>query len=257
MSATTLRSASMPPMNAPDRTGAADRIQGASLMLLAAAITALIWSGRYLSYVTPRSIPYLVVAVAALAVFAVAAWCGVFHCTMATLYRTLLVVIAPMLLMVLPLDAGSGTMGGTNRAIAVSTTATSEPAGLNRAAKTITIADDDFGAWFDRIDHDPGRYAGYTVIVTGFVSIDSSMAPHQFGADRMLMTCCVLDMTGFGFAVQTNEAALPRENSWVTVRGTVARGRIGTADHGYDGIVLTATSITPSDTAPSGYFYRS
>lgn len=236
----------------------ADRIHSLSLLAMGIALILFVTSGKYLSYVTPRSIPYLIIAAVCLVAFAVAAWFGVFHCTMASLPRTLVVLIAPTLLMALPVGSSdqAASTGGTNRAIAVTTLTGSTPPGLDTAHRTITIADDDFGAWYDRIDHDPDQYADYTVIVNGFVSTDSSMGVHQFETSRMLMTCCVLDMTAFGFAVDASGASIPAQNSWVTVRGHVARGRIGSATHGYSGIVLKATSITPDESVPAGYFYR-
>lgn len=235
----------------------ADRIQSVAMFALATAITLFVSSGKYLSYVTPRSIPYLVIAAAGLAMFSVAAWFGVFRCTAASLSRTLVVVIIPTLLMAVPIGTASTSLGGTNRAIAITTSGVSHLSGLDAAHKTITVTDDQFGAWFDQIDHHPDTYVGYRVIVSGFVSADSSMGAHQFETSRMLMTCCVLDMTPFGFVVNDTGHTLPTKNTWVTVTGTLSQGRIGTKVHGYDGIVLTAQSVVTGTQTPSGYFYRS
>lgn len=235
-----------------------DEVQSFAIFAFVAAISYFVASGRYISFVTPRSVPYLVFAAIVLFVFAIAAWLGVFHCTAASLSKTLIVIILPALLLSVPLDSASAsTISSTNRAIAIHATTDKQLAGLDTTKKIITIHDDDFGAWFDRIDQHVEQYLGYTVIVEGFVSKDSSLGSHQFSVSRMLMTCCVLDMTPFGFVVNTSSSStVPSENTWVSVRGTIERGHIGDAHHGYDGIVLQAQSVRASTETPNGYFYR-
>jgi putative membrane protein len=70
----------------------------------------------------------------------------------------------------------------------------------------------------------------------------------------MLMTCCVLDMTAFGFTVDASDGTIPKTDSWVQVTGTLERGRIGSASQGYEGLILKASSVGGADSA-TGYFY--
>ncbi|MCH3974358.1 MAG: TIGR03943 family protein [Bifidobacterium tibiigranuli] len=257
---------------------AIDRIEGLALFAFAVAIAAFVASGRYISFVTPRTVPYLVFAAIVLLILALAAWFGVFNCTKASLIRILVVAVLPTLLLSLPIDSASSATTGTNRAIAINSSQSAKLPGLNAATKTITIRNDDFGSWFDRIDRHADQYLGYTIIVEGSVTRDSSVNSSQFSLSRMLMTCCVLDMTPFGFVVDTSatgtsanrtsaisastsdtaspSAAMPKGNAWVKVTGTLARGRIGTASHGYNGLILKTQSIHAAHETSNGYFYR-
>ncbi|MCH4209239.1 TIGR03943 family putative permease subunit [Bifidobacterium sp.] len=244
------------------KPNAIDRVEGFVLFAFAVSIAAFVMTGRFIAFVTPRTVPYLWFAAAVLLIFAVTAWLGVFRCTGASLANVLVVGLLPTLLLSLPFDSGGAALTGTNRAIAINSSASAKLPGLNVAAKTITIRDDDFGSWFDRIDRNADQYVGYTIIVEGSVSHDSSLNASQFSVSRMLMTCCVLDMTPFGFVVDTSSnstsspTTMPKDNTWVRVTGTLAKGRVGTASHGYNGLILQAKSIQTKDESPNGYFYR-
>jgi putative membrane protein len=246
------------------KPNAIDRVESVVLFAFAAAIASFVTTGRFIAFVTPRTVPYLWFAAIMLLIFAVTAWLGVFHCTAASLAKILVVGLLPTLLLSLPFDSDGTALTGTNRAIAINSSVSAELPGLNAATKTITIHNDDFGSWFDRIDRNAAQYIGYTIIVEGSVSRDSSLNASQFSVSRMLMTCCVLDMTPFGFVVDTSsvEASakiskpLPHDAAWVRVTGKLVKGRIGTASHGYNGLILQAKSIQTKDEAPNGYFYR-
>ncbi|MFT8592160.1 MAG: TIGR03943 family protein [Bifidobacterium sp.] len=232
-----------------------DVIQGALFMLLALAMVAFIASGRYVNYVTPRTVPYVLVAVFVLASFAIASFCGTFHTSVNALGKIMVVLIVPTLMLVIPVQTSSASSEGLNRAIAVSGSASTRLSGLDASKRTITISDDQFGAWYDRIDRNSNQYLGYTIVLNGFVSQDSSVGASQFTASRMLMTCCVLDMTSFGFVVDAGTSRIPKDDSWVTVTGTLAKGTIGTKSHSYQGLVLSGAKIASSTDTASGYFY--
>jgi uncharacterized membrane protein YcgQ (UPF0703/DUF1980 family) len=68
------------------------------------------------------------------------------------------------------------------------------------------------------------------------------------------MTCCVLDMTPFGFTVQSSGQSAPQTDGWVKVTGTLERGHIGSSAQGYEGLILKASSLSTADSA-TGYFY--
>ncbi|MFT8356657.1 MAG: TIGR03943 family protein [Bifidobacterium aquikefiri] len=239
-----------------DKANSIDIIQGVLFLLLATAIAGFIATGRYINYVTPRTVPYAVIAAIVFVAFAVASCCGIFHSNMKALEKIVIVLVIPILLLVLPVQSSSASGAGLNRAIAINDAASARLSGLNEAKKTITISDDEFGAWYDRIDRNASEYMGYTIILNGTVSKDSSVGRNQFTASRMLMTCCVLDMTAFGFVVNAKASTMPKENAWVTVSGTLSKGTIGTSSHHYQGLLLSNATIITTSESGTGYFYH-
>ena len=124
------------------------------------------------------------------------------------------------LLIAVPFQPGNGTGFDTyaaGRAIAIRRDA-HKPAGfahlhgLDEERKTITISDDEFGSWFSHIDHNPQRYIGYRVRLTGFVYKPSTLGAHEFELSRQFMSCCILDMTPFGFTTHYAKTAKSRKH---------------------------------------------
>jgi putative membrane protein len=235
-----------------------NRIEGCCLLLLALSMVLLMVTDRYLSFVTPRSLPYMIFAVAVLAILAIASWLGWISADERTLRSCFVLLTIPALLFLLPVSSSQSLNAfAGSRAIAITSSSTSaKMPGLDAKNHRITIEDDDFGLWYNEIDKHSQEYLGYTIVLNAQVSTDSSLASTQFTASRMLMTCCVLDMTAFGFTVDSNQHSVPQTDSWVQVTGTLERGRIGTASHGYQGLVLKASSIDSASSA-TGYFYYS
>lgn len=233
-----------------------DIIQGILFMVLAASMVGFVASGRYITYVTPRTVPYIIAAAIILALFGVASCFAMFHCSMQSLSKSIIVLVIPILLLVIPVESNTQSSAGLSRAIAIHDSSSTSLTGLDTAKKTITISDDQFGAWYDRIDRNASSYVGYTIILNGFISRDSSVSSKQFIASRMLMTCCVLDMTSFGFVVNAGSTNIASDGSWVGVTGKLARGSIGPKSHSYQGLVLNNATITASTSSASGYFYH-
>ena len=121
--------------------------------------------------------------------------------------------------------------------------------------KTITISDDEFGSWFSHIDHNPQRYIGYRVRLTGFVYKPSTLGAHEFELSRQFMSCCILDMTPFGFTTHYAKTAHLQEHDWVSVDATLVQGTYGIAGHTRQGPMLKITSLHTAKAAPTGYFY--
>lgn len=130
-----------------------------------------------------------------------------------------------------------------------------QPHGLNAAKKTITISDDEFGSWFEQIDHNPQQYVGYHVQVTGFVSKSRTFGTNEFEAPLQFMSCCILDMTPFGFMAISGKADALHNHDWVTIDAVIAQGTYGSTGHERQGLVLQVQSVAKTQTAPTVYFY--
>lgn len=243
---------------------AADRVESLCLFGLDAAMIALTASGQYTRFTTPRTLPYVIFAIVLVSVLTAAAWTGLFRATPRECATMLVSLIVPALLLVIPMQAQASTgfdkyAGGRAIAIAQSK-GTQGLHGLDAAKRTITISNDEFGAWYEHIDHNPQQYAGYTIHVTGFVSTSTTLGAQQFLVARQLMSCCILDMTPFGFTAQKDPAptahlrSYPNE-TWVRLTGRLEPGTIGKAGYSYQGMILHISSISRTS-APTGYFYQ-
>lgn len=240
-----------------------DRIEAICFAAPGAAIVYSTASGSYTTLTTPRSLPYLIVGAILLFGLSVAAWLGVFHADERLSFRFLVTLVIPALLIAVPFQSDGGTgfdAYAAGRAIAIRRDARKPTGfahlhGFDEERKTITISDDEFGSWFFHIDHNPQRYIGYQVRLTGFVYKPSTLGVHEFELSRQFMSCCILDMTPFGFATHYAKAAHLREHDWVSVDATLVQGTYGIAGHERQGPMLKITSLRTAKTAPNGYFY--
>lgn len=215
-----------------------DRIEAICFAALGAAIVYSTTSGSYITLTTPRSLPYLIVGAILLFALSVAAWLGVFHADERSSFRFLVALVIPALLIAVPFQPGNGTGFDTYA-----------------AGRAIAISDDEFGSWFSHIDHNPQRYIGYRVRLTGFVYKPSTLGAHEFELSRQFMSCCILDMTPFGFTTHYAKTAHLQEHDWVSVDATLVQGTYGIAGHTRQGPMLKITSLHTAKAAPTGYFY--
>lgn len=129
---------------------------------------------------------------------------------------------------------------------------TEVPEGLDEANKTITISNDDFYPWLTEIFIHMKQYEGYQITVTGFVyRDDSTMAANEFVPARMLMSCCVADLTPVGIICHYDKAAALELESWITVTGTLIIGQY----QGNDEPQLQVESIAPAEKPEQEYVY--
>ena len=131
--------------------------------------------------------------------------------------------------------------------------------GLDRAKKAITIDAAHFGPWFEEIGAHPDVYSGYSVTVAGFVEHTAMNTGKDFTVSRMLMTCCVQDMTAFGFTVKGNSAVRKagdsiREHQWVLVTGKIRTYKSASRD-AEDGVAIEPDKVERTADV-QGYFYR-
>ncbi|HWQ75900.1 MAG TPA: TIGR03943 family protein [Syntrophomonas sp.] len=127
--------------------------------------------------------------------------------------------------------------------------------GLDIANKKITVSNDDFDLWFSEIYSDMEKYKGYTVIMTGYVYKDPEfMKSNEFVPARLMMSCCVADLSPAGIICRYDKASALKEDSWVTVTGTLFIGQYEYDGHKYDDPQLIVTKITPAEKV-EGYVY--
>lgn len=91
--------------------------------------------------------------------------------------------------------------------------------------------------------------------VTGFVSKSRMFDADEFELSRQFMSCCILDMTPFGFIASSGKAGTPHNHDWVTVDAVIKQGVYGSAGHERQGLILQVRSVSKAAAAPTGYFY--
>lgn len=242
-----------------NRVTFAGLVESFLLLCLAAVIAVVTLSGQYTLFTTPRAFVYLIIASILLVVLALCAACGWFAVSSRDSWRILISIALPALLIIIPLQSSQSLSSGGfdryagGRAIAIRYN--SRLAGLNEKSREIKVKNDDFGLWYDEIDHNLSKYEGYTITITGFVSRDATLGTNQFRISRQLMSCCILDMSPFGLVAEYSSSKNLAEHKWVQLRARIERGNVGV--HGYQrsGVVLRVMSLRTAQ-APTGYFYR-
>jgi putative membrane protein len=123
--------------------------------------------------------------------------------------------------------------------------------GLDPAARKITVNNDEFYQWLEKLFFDPDPYEGYTIRMTGFVFKDPEfLEPDEFVPARLVMSCCVADLLPFGMICRSEEAGRLQADSWVTVEGVI---RV-TEENGYREPQAWITEIVPAEEI-EGYIY--
>lgn len=264
----------------------------------AAAMLYLIFSGNYLSYVTPRMKPYLYFTAAVMVVWAL--------CSLSSLsclqYRKrtahCFILVIPVLLLFLPHGAmgmaslsgstglltgsaagGPAGTGGAETAPVLSappgetpgapTADAQEPSasdgylsqniygepleihGYDEKNKTITVSNDEFYNWLSAFFTNLDRFEGYQVTMTGAVYKNTPvLSEDEFVPARLVMSCCVADLEPAGIVCNYDKTADLQSGEWVTVTGTLYRGRY----EGRDEPQIKVTSIEPAEPV-EGYIY--
>lgn len=94
--------------------------------------------------------------------------------------------------------------------------------GLDEAARTITIADEDYYDWMNELGYNAEKYQGYTITMKGFVFLDlEGRRESEFALVRLSMWCCSADLSPMGLIVNRDGDFPFKENDWVTVTGKV------------------------------------
>jgi putative membrane protein len=128
-------------------------------------------------------------------------------------------------------------------------------AGLDEAARTIVVSNDDFGSWLSELYVNMERYEGYTIVTTGYVFKDPAFIQDgEFVPARLMMSCCAADLVPVGLLCHYDEASQLEADSWVTVEGTLFIAQIEYEGQSYDDPQLKVTKVTPAQ-AVEGYVY--
>jgi putative membrane protein len=239
-------------------------------LCFAALLLYLLYSGKYLSYVTPRMAPYLCFTAAVMLLWAGASVFRLFRPQNRVRLAHCLVPAIPILLLLLPhsplsaADLSYDYAGGSAFAGALATGGDSAlqlggglpdvglAAGVSAdASALIEVEDDAFYAWLNELYTNLDTYVGCRIAVTGFVFKD----PETLGADefvpaRLGMTCCVADLIPYGFVCKYDRADELLPDTWVRVEGIVQKGEY----EGMEEPQIAVTSIEPA-AAVEGYIY--
>jgi putative membrane protein len=70
-------------------------------------------------------------------------------------------------------------------------------------------------------ERDVSRFFGQKASVIGFVYFDKALNKNQFLVSRFVISCCAADAFALGMAVDWDQAAALKQDSWVLVKGTV------------------------------------
>lgn len=76
--------------------------------------------------------------------------------------------------------------------------------------------------WMRAFAAEPEAMTGQSVDVTGFVYRDPREDGNHFYVARFSVTCCVADASAVGLEVSWPDGAVPPDNSWVRVQGSLA-----------------------------------
>lgn len=127
--------------------------------------------------------------------------------------------------------------------------------GLDTSNKKITISNDDFGLWYYELYANIKKYDGYTIIMTGFVFKDPSiLAENEFVPARLIMSCCVADLTPGGIVCRYDKIPELNQGDWVTVEGSLFIGKYEYNGTTFDEPQVNVTKITPAQEV-KGYVY--
>ena len=250
-------------------------------VLFALAIWLLIYlvSGQYLVYVTPRMLPYLIGTVITLAVLAGVTLTRLFQPNRRGRIAHVFVLSLPLIVLLLPhgtISVSSSELASVSSSAAQSAKTAqpypdSSPAniptkpavdapqevidGLDQANRSITINTDNYYDWMERLYNDCAVYEGYTVSITGYVINGSDVfAKDEFALARLVMTCCVADISPIGVICKYEDAIQLKPDDWYSVEGTLIAGSYEIEGTTYTEPQLAVTSITPAE-AISGYVY--
>lgn len=228
----------------------------------AALMLYLVSTGSYQSYVTPRMAPYFYFTSAVMALWALGGLFRLFRPRHRIRATHCFVLAIPALLLLLPHSpinsadlSGGYFISGAPSDLREDESASDLP-GLDVNNRKIIVSNDDFGLWFFELYSNADKYRGYTITMTGFVFKDPEIVKKdEFVPARLAMTCCVADLSPVGLLCEYDGASGLKENSWVTVEGTIFTVKIKYDDgQGYDEPHISVTKIIPALKA-DGYIY--
>lgn len=238
----------------------------------------LAYSGKYLSYITPRMKPYLYFSAIIMGMWALSGVRHLFQPQHRVRSIHCLILAVPILLVLLPHAplgisdvtknySGGGSLSnlsGTKQSDDTLNTANAVPAdvqpasaeeessstlpGLDIASKKITVSNEDFSIWLAEFDFNGKQYEGYTVVMTGFIFNDFEVPKeNEFVISRLAMTCCIADLSPTGVRCIYEGASELNSEDWITVEGTFSVREYQYGNITREEPLITVTDITPSE----------
>lgn len=98
---------------------------------------------------------------------------------------------------------------------------TKAPSELDEDNRIITVEHEKFYQWLIELDQHPGKYEGYTIQIHGTILRDEGMNDNEFALGRMMMSCCVADLSYCKIICEWKGAADLKAERWVDVSGKV------------------------------------
>jgi len=248
------------------------------LMLFSVLTFYLAVSGKYLSYVTPKILPYLYFTSAVMMIWTLLKFPNLFHPQYKLRAMHCLVLLVPILFLLLPhgavnasdvstgyindvgLSQSSVSGGGTTKTAGTAANSDGQSDdslikqfGLERASDgSINVADKLIYPWLSEVYSNKDSYEGVTITIKGFVFRDTStMTENEFVPARLLMYCCTADLAPCGIVCEYDGASALAADSWVTVTGIIHVGEY----QGEKQPIVTVTSVTPSEKPEDEYVY--
>lgn len=229
----------------------------------------LVNSEKYLLYVTPRMKPYLYFSSVVMLTWAFVVIFRIFRPQHRVRSAHCFVLVIPALFFLLPHNPLSVTDFSDNyisqNTLDTTTLGTqtngqdenfsTDLPGLDEENKKIVVTNEDFSTWLSELYINMEEYEGYTVVMTGFVFKDPQlMKENEFVLARLMMSCCVADLSPAGLLCEYEESYQLEKGSWVTVEGTFFIGEYESEGQKYDEPQIKITKVTPAE-AVEGYIY--
>lgn len=243
--------------------------EGCVALVLGLGLLWLAVTKNYQHYVTPRTMPYLYFAAAALVVMAVYNFSKLFEVTHIRNYTQMLALLIPLVLL------GSSTyveqlwdaplFPAGNAALESPTlldetytmTATGYEGrvlhGYDPEHQTLTVMEDETYFWLTEIYTDATPFLGFEITTMGQVLKDEKYFPEgdTFSPIRKLMTCCVADLFSIGFKCQYDDVAGLTADEWVTITGKLQMVDL----EEYQEMRIVVDSVTPCSPPDEPYVY--
>lgn len=231
-----------------------------SLLLLgfAAGFLSVYLTGSVRNYLNPRLDPFVLFAGIAFLLMAVLLSLHLFtrqHGKLRLWTLSLFLIPVPLLL----LRTGSAAAPGASSLSGTQIVGLPTPNRIKNdwgsftlAEGPIAITDKNYMAAYDELGSHPEKYAGRTLMCTGYVVRSGVGLPKdEFVAARDLMWCCAADLMTVGFQCRYTDAAKLPEKSWVRVTGTLAVTEYG----GKSAPILINVTVTPIAKPDPVYIY--
>jgi putative membrane protein len=235
-----------------------------TLLLSAAALCYLFWSGQLAFYVHPRIRGALAVATALIALLGgVSLWdlrqragFRVSWVHALFLMPLILALCCPPQMLSPEVISQKGLMGVLRGHI--NTCASLHgPAPVFAPEQTIIISEENFLAMMEALWEEPDQYVGREVEMRGFYYEDPTLGPDDFVLARLVMTCCAADAEVAGLLCRYPGRGQLVPGQWVLVRGRLAQmPYYNVAHHTVNNMpYIEVTSLSPSPKPAQEYIY--